>query len=310
MKERPLISIALCTHNGQSFLEQQLDSLIAQTYKNIEIIVVDDCSSDQTVEILETYAAKYPSIQLHKNKTRLGYNRNFEKALKFCKGELIAICDQDDIWKLDKLEIQQEAIKDNLLIYCDSILIDSNGHSMHCKITDKLNFLRGSSPEAFLFFNCVSGHTILLKRKLLRHVFPFPANFHYDQWLGFVASAKGSIDFINKPLVQYRIHGNNCTDILGSQNERINSKRSSIEKLRNESIWLGVCASIHCNSNELLDELFKKSIYRNNSIINPAYAFTIWKNREHIFKISKKSNLSKFFFTLRKMCGYKLKSLI
>jgi glycosyltransferase involved in cell wall biosynthesis len=196
MTEKPLISIALCTYNGERFLKQQLDSLIQQTYKNIEIVIVDDCSSDQTYDILQAYAEQYPIFHLHKNETQLGYNRNFEKALKLCAGELIAICDQDDIWRPDKIEIQQEAIKDNLLVYCDSILIDGNGESMNYKITDKLNFHRGSSPEAFLFFNCVSGHTILLKRKLLCHIFPFPANHSYDQWLGFAKMKAYGWEFV------------------------------------------------------------------------------------------------------------------
>jgi hypothetical protein len=217
---------------------------------------------------------------------------------------LIAICDQDDIWRSDKIEVQQEAIKDNLLVYCDSILIDGHGESMHCKITDKLNFYRGSSPEAFLFFNCVSGHTILLKRKLLYHIFPFPANYSYDQWLGFVASAKGSIDFVDEPLVQYRIHENNCTNLLGVKNSEVKRKISVKEKLQNESIWLGICASMDCASMKIIDELFRKSIKRSDSFFVIAYPIAIWKNRERIFKISKKSDLSKFFFTLRKMFGF------
>ncbi|MCE7064776.1 glycosyltransferase [Dyadobacter sp. CY326] len=144
MNKTPLMSIALCTYNGQRYLKEQLNSVINQTYKNIEIVIVDDCSSDLTHDIIRDYAETHASVKVYVNPERLGYNKNFEKALKLCTGEFIAICDQDDIWRHDKLEIQQCAMKHHMLVYCDSHFIDGTGKSMNYKMSDKFNFYKGS----------------------------------------------------------------------------------------------------------------------------------------------------------------------
>src|SRR5476649_2579474 len=98
MSEYPLVSIALCTYNGARFLSQQLDTLVNQTYRPIEIIVVDDCSTDDTFAILTEYAGRYPNFKIYRNDVKLGFTANFEKAVKLCTGDLIALCDQDDLW--------------------------------------------------------------------------------------------------------------------------------------------------------------------------------------------------------------------
>ena len=115
----PLISIALCTYNGEKYLREQLDTLVDQTYKNLEIIIVDDCSTDSTMQILEEYAEQYINIKVYQNKKNLGYIKNFEKALSLCLGEYIAMSDQDDSWALNKIEYLVGLIKDNQLIYED-----------------------------------------------------------------------------------------------------------------------------------------------------------------------------------------------
>src|SRR5277367_1671319 len=117
MKQPPLVSIALCTYNGAKYLAQQLDTLVDQTYLHIEIIVVDDCSTDETFVILKVYASKYPQFKLYQNKKNLGFTANFERAVTLCNGELIALCDQDDLWHAEKIELQVNAIADNVFIY-------------------------------------------------------------------------------------------------------------------------------------------------------------------------------------------------
>ena len=108
----PLISIALCTYNGERFVREQLDSLVNQTYKNIEIIAVDDHSSDQTFAILENYKSKFKNIRTFQNNANLGFRKNFEKALRECTGEYIALSDQDDVWRLDKIAVQMNLISE------------------------------------------------------------------------------------------------------------------------------------------------------------------------------------------------------
>ncbi|WP_439555660.1 glycosyltransferase family 2 protein [Dyadobacter sp.] len=309
MKNTPLISVALCTYNGQRFLKEQLESLVSQSYTNLEIVVVDDCSTDLTYDILLSYAAAYPFIRIHSNESRLGYNKNFEKALKLCAGELIAICDQDDVWSKEKLKVQLQAIRDHVLVYCDSDLIDSSGKAMDRKMSGKFNFYKGSKPESFLFMNCVSGHTILMRRSLLNYALPFPSEFHYDQWLAYVACCAGSIEFVCESLVQYRIHDHNCTNLLASPT-RCAGSRIIKDKTQMESDWLETCSLIESPSQSFVKSLHLKSLRRNNSFFNLPYAYTIWKNRSSLLYILKKSSTSKLFFIIKKSWGLKARRLI
>lgn len=175
MNSQPLVSIALCTYNGKKYLPEQLDSILNQSYQNLEIVVVDDKSTDGTIDLLESYKNKYPhKISLFQNSINLGFNSNFEKAISLCKGDLIAISDQDDLWIKDKISLQVNYIKENLLIYHDSLMVDKNGQSLNIKISDMRNMYSGDNPNVFIFNNCVSGHSILMKKELLQYIFPFP----------------------------------------------------------------------------------------------------------------------------------------
>jgi glycosyltransferase involved in cell wall biosynthesis len=293
MDKLPQISIAMCTYNGSSFVREQLDSVIAQSFEDWEIVIIDDCSSDETWGILDDYAAQDKRFRIFCNDKNLGYNKNFEKALRLCRGEYIAICDQDD----------------NQLIYHDSEFIDRSGKSIHQRISEKFNFYRGSRPEAFLYFNCVSGHSILMRRTLLEKALPFPSDFHYDQWLAFNAANTGSIDFIGEPLVYYRQHDNNNTDLLALHTPE-KSKAEKIISLERESYWLLQCAGQTSGTTKILiSELYEMSINRNSSFVNLHYGFTIWKNRQLLLALLKKNDVSKFFFSLRKAWGAKAKMI-
>src|SRR6187402_1340706 len=104
MTEKALVSVVLCTYNGISFIDDQLNSILNQTFKNLEIIIADDCSSDGTFEKLQSYKEKDSRIKLYRNETNLGYNMNFSKACAFSTGAYIAIADQDDVWETGKIE--------------------------------------------------------------------------------------------------------------------------------------------------------------------------------------------------------------
>ena|SRR5687768_13043207 len=103
-----LVSVVMCTYNGGKFLQQQVDSILAQTYRNIELLIVDDTSSDNTVQLLEEYRKKDSRIRYVVNPANLGYNKNFEIAFGLARGNYIAPSDQDDIWKANKIEIMMK----------------------------------------------------------------------------------------------------------------------------------------------------------------------------------------------------------
>lgn len=210
---QPLISIALCTYNGEKYLAEQLESIINQTYKNIEIIAVDDCSSDGTLLILQEYAQQYPQIKVFSNTQNKGYTKNFEYAISLCKGEYIAISDQDDIWIASKLELllNQIKIKDSLLAYSNSALIDEKGNSLHKTGFDKRSRYSGGDPRALALFNIFLGHAMMFKRELVDSAFPIPEGSTYDAWLGFVATNKNRVCVVDNVLTLFRQHNTNSS---------------------------------------------------------------------------------------------------
>lgn len=100
----PLVSVVMCTYNGEKFLREQLDSIVQQSYPIHELLIQDDQSTDRTTEIIKEYQARYPFIRLHINEKNLGFNANFHTALCSATGDFISISDQDDVWHPDKLK--------------------------------------------------------------------------------------------------------------------------------------------------------------------------------------------------------------
>ena len=203
-----LVSIAMATYNGEKFLREQLDSIYNQTYKNIEVVVCDDCPTDGTAQILEEYKQKY-GLKYYINERNLGHAQNFGKAASLCGGEYIAFSDQDDIWLPKKIETLVSGIGNYSLIHSDAKLIDEHGeifsdsyekHSqMHHISTDHNTFY-------LLSGSFVQGAACLFKRKLLENVLPIPSIVEqHDVWVGLFASlVEKGIIYVNIPLILYR----------------------------------------------------------------------------------------------------------
>lgn len=303
-----LVSIALCTYNGETYLRQQLDTLVGQSYPNLEVIVVDDCSKDNTVEILQEYAGKYPQFKLYTNTQNLGYTKNFEKAIKLCSGDYIALCDQDDLWHPQKIELQVKAIQDNVLIYHDSEFIHQDGTDMNKKMSDIMNLYRGDRPEVFLFFNCVSGHSILMKKELLDKALPLKEGFFHDAWLAYVATNIGKIDFIPECLVRYRQHNNSETNILNLSREKDNYKMSKIENFERTERWLAHCAEFKFNKEpSLIKSFYLAYKERKDQYLSLRLTMLFFKYWETIFFMRKKSRISKFNYIRKQIWGLKVK---
>lgn len=218
--ERTLISVAMATYNGNEYLAKQLNSIVNQTYKNIELIIVDDCSTDNTVELIKQYQQKYSYILLVQNPVNVGLVKTFEKALKLCNGDYIALADQDDIWFLNKLQVLIENIADNFLIHSDAILIDKSdatiagSHFDAAKKRNKLTFVD------YLISNNVTGCTCMFSKQLVKLALPIPEGFYaHDHYLALIASYYGKVKLIDKPLVYYRQHGNN---VIGAARPKFN----------------------------------------------------------------------------------------
>jgi glycosyltransferase involved in cell wall biosynthesis len=284
----PLISIALCTYNGENYIIEQLDSLVNQDYPNLELIIVDDCSSDNTLEILTSYAAKFPFILIYQNESNLGYVKNFEKAISLCNGEYIALADQDDLWSLNKISILYKNINDHILIYHDSAFVNEHGESMGKKMSDIINLYKGHDFKPFLFGNCISGHAMLFKRALIPYIMPFNKSYFHDHWIAFVATNHGSIGLVEECLVNYRQHDDASTDILSKKAQKKEEPFSEDKKLIN---WIGHCKK-HSNAKnyKFITSLHQLMLGKAMSDkFNYRLAFFLMKDMNNLLYIYKKN---------------------
>jgi glycosyltransferase involved in cell wall biosynthesis len=305
MSSQPMVSIALASLNGGRFIAEQLDSLVNQTYPNLEIIISDDGSEDDTLGILESYALQYPFISIVTNDGEHGVARNFENALKYCKGELIALCDQDDIWHPSKIEILVRHIGDNSLIYHNSLLIDEQGFSLKQLTVDKE--YSGNNPKVLLLKNVVSGHACLFKKELLQVALPFPEGMSHDWWLAAIAADEQGIRYHPAILVHYRQHLNNTSDFLG---RRLVHKRRSANEIYREEV-------IRFHSFQRLKQYktFFADWYRLNKVkTSKWFCFKLFYlciiNKETLFLLYNKSAPSVFFRCMAYLWGMMLKRLL
>lgn len=228
-KSDALISIAMATYNGEEFLRIQLDSILQQTYPFIELVITDDGSSDSTISIIKEYQQKHANVFLYLNEKNIGISKTFEHSIQKCNGAYIALADQDDIWMTDKLSILLNAFEKEDAVYCDSVLVDENGHSLGINFKDTMNMRSYYSGAPFLLGNCVPGHTLLIKADFFKSILPFPVTVFYDRWTSFCAAAHNGIRFVDIPLVQYRQHNNNT---IGIRKVQKNKKKYATQTVR------------------------------------------------------------------------------
>ncbi|WP_461039783.1 glycosyltransferase [Spirosoma harenae] len=219
--QQPTISIALCTYNGKTYLPVQWHSLLHQQLLPNEVIISDDCSTDGTPDLLKQFAEEAPfSVNILPNRTRLGYNKNFERALSACTGDLIFICDQDDFWLPEKISTMVQYMVDHpeaQLAFCDAWVTDEFLDGRQARFWKAVRFdhaaqeqwLAGEAMDVLLGGNRMMGCATVLRRTYLSLLLPIPntiPGYIYDGWMALVAAAQNAIHFINLPLQLYRTH--------------------------------------------------------------------------------------------------------
>jgi len=218
----PNVSVALATCNGERYLAAQLDSLARQTSHPSELIIADDCSSDESVKLIRNFAAKaaFP-VRVIQNTVRVGYRANFMQAAEACSGELIAFCDQDDIWHAEKLGRMRQPFQDPnvLLAYHNSTLIDDAGSAIGTVYRNRRT-TKAFGPLNLHPWTIIPGHAQVVRRSLVRFtslhrhsIDPYCTTepMPHDQWYPFWASVLGTITYIPECLAQYRQHGANLS---------------------------------------------------------------------------------------------------
>ena len=295
----PLVSIAMATYNGEKFVEQQIQSLLAQDYPNLEIVISDDCSQDRTWEILERYAALDNRIRLLPRTVNLGYVGNFIRVFSECKGELISPCDQDDIWYPNKTSRLVEEMGDATLIYCNNRFIDENNSSLGVLFSDTVKcMVSGSDGRNFLFYNSISGHAMLFRKELLNKIDDL-ASIHYIDWLiAFFAAEYGSIKYLDQVLVDWRQHAESTT--FSSRN----GKQKAQALIIDDKV-LQVFSSIESKHKSLMRKAYSSWIKWKSSYFNLSmFIFVIrYGNITHKYHPAK-------YPALKYLLGYKLKKLL
>ena len=206
-----LIAICMATFDPDpELLRAQLESIRAQTDRRWTCVISDDCSSPERYGDLRSLVEGDPRFTLSRSEERIGFYRNFERALTLAPpdAELIALCDQDDVWRPDKLAVLRAAIGTAALAYSDQRLVDRQGHVL------RETLWRGRSNNrtnlaSMLVANTVTGAAALLRREVVQRALPFPDSpgieFH-DHWIALVALAGGEIAYVEEPLYDYVQH--------------------------------------------------------------------------------------------------------
>jgi glycosyltransferase involved in cell wall biosynthesis len=224
--ETPRVSVALGSHNGARFLGEQLASILAQARPVDEIVLSDDASTDDTVELAERLVAEHRAsggnveLRVLRNRPARGVTANFEQALRAASGDLIALADQDDVWRPDRVSRALDAFAPRpgvQLVACDATLIDADGAELGTTLFGTLGLgdalrERLDGPAAFdelLRRNLLTGATVMLRRELVERAAPFPPSWVHDEWLAIVAAVTGGLTVLPDRLIGYRQHGAN-----------------------------------------------------------------------------------------------------
>jgi len=317
----PLVSIVLATYNGESFLAEQLQSLLQQTYPNIEIIAMDDGSSDNTVNILQAHAAKHGNLKVFVNKVNLGFVKNFEKGCHLSNGEFIAFCDQDDTWHLEKIQRMTAAIGDYPLIYCDSMVCSEDLQPTGVKISDVTVCRNYDNCLQYAIFARLYGHALFFKKSFFNQITPFSNVIPHDWWLAYNATLHKGFMFLPEVLVNYRQHSSNLFGIVGgsgkknkSGNDKEDTKLSPAEEskrnksagksLEKEKIririktFYNICPDKFIEEKKVLHDLVKS--YESFSLQNNfRRMFIFFRYRKLLLAVKKRSLLRQYLFCLK-----------
>ena len=303
------LSVAMCTYNGESYLREQLESILNQTVPVDEIILCDDGSTDNTVKIARSVLeAGTVTFRIIENERSLGVAENFLCALKHTSGDYVFTCDQDDIWVKNKVEIFVKEIKQSnrLLYFSDGLLVDGQGRSLHMNLWEVYRVPYLESSEHLYMKNLVrngivTGAAMCVSRELIDSVDEIPTPFLHDEWLSVVATGKDSIRAIPHVTFHYRQHGKN---VVGAEKQGFKTQAKR---------WIGNFKEIEgireqrCNRAEAIAAIARHTQYQ--PLTEACHNFWLemkasshegkWKSFCCYFKHLFAGNYSKFYTGIR-----------
>lgn len=302
------VIILLASYNGSKYIQQQLDSIIAQTYVNWELYIRDDGSTDDTIHIIKKYTLLDNRIQLLvDNKGNLRSSLNFNALMEYCQdfGDYFMFCDQDDIWLENKVE---ETLKNMFdiekdkpaLVFGTQILIDENNQKINL---EPRNYNFDVKLEILLTTNFIYGCTMMINKDLLKKCISIPKSAeNHDYWIALVAATcKSNIKYISAPLMLYRQHNSNVSGSFKDSSIKNRFKRlvenKEIEYIKKRTQMF---EDLILRSNGWLDLKDKGLIEGFNNIIPKGGIKAIcFLKKNKIKKINRLSNLNYYLSILR-----------
>lgn len=224
------ISVCIATYNGEKYIQHQIESILRQSDCNLEIIVVDDCSNDGTINKIKEI--NRGNIKIYQNPSNMGYIKTFETALKYSKGDYIFLCDQDDIWPIGRVKAMIAAMdrsNKSVLIGNYELMTEADiPCPVKCKDDefDEAIVINRFAEFIKIFLGLrqfpIYGSNMLINRIALKNILPF-RNYKtsHDIWIFLVSLIDKDVEFYNKIVTYRRIHGDNVTNPNRTTSEKI-----------------------------------------------------------------------------------------
>lgn len=243
------LSVVVTTYNGEKYIQEQIDSILNQTRVPDEVIVLDDGSTDETIDILTDYERNYPSVfDINVNDKNLGVTKNFEKGIRASSGDGIFLCDQDDVWHHKKVEKQTSALLNNngLLSFHDSLVVNESLSPVntHWNLVSYSNTNRSAQSDfsQLTIRNFVKGSTILMDSSLRECILPIPQKWAYDWYIAIISTLVSKLIPIDETLHKYRRHkdqesGQHPDSIFTKLQRGIRSNTAVKQYQQNAALW-------------------------------------------------------------------------
>jgi len=272
------LSVAMCTYNGERYLQQQLASILRQSRLPDSMVIRDDGSTDATPAMLAAFAQQAPfPVDCQVNPKNLGSTRNFEQAIAACRGELIALCDQDDVWHPHRLERCERELLNQPevgLVFSDADIIDDDGRHIGPSLWENFAFER-TSIDALLAGDVmpmtkrafVTGATVMFRARYAALCFPAGKRWLHDGWLAMLIACMASIRPIEEKLLSYRLHRNQQ---VGLKPDTLDHDASASKTPTREAPTV---AFFHANIQEICDAIERLPLTAEQRSHGPAQVF-------------------------------------
>lgn len=231
----------MAVYNGERYVREQVESIFSQTHEDWNLIIQDDCSTDNTLALLAPFAREYPEriILKQRSENSGAAQRNFFSMLPYAQHRYVMFCDHDDVWLPDKVErtlnamrhLEQGGADRPLLVHTDLTVVDGELHPLASSMVRQQNLNPNANFKQLLVQNAVTGCTMMVNRQLLDMVEGFPQRaIMHDWWFALIAAAFGEIGYLDEPTIFYRQHGGNQ---VGAKD--VSSLQYNVERLKDQT---------------------------------------------------------------------------